>query len=222
VGCREDVLEIGAMTTLADLAADPLVAAHLPALRQAALLFGAPAIRSRATLGGNLATASPAADAPPPLLALDAVVVLSSRAGRREIPLASFFTSYRRTARDPGEMIESVRVPIPPAGTRQAFYKVGTRQAQSIAKAPLAGAARIDHGVVREIRLAAGSVAPTPILLRETAARILGRALTTAVVAEASGRAQQEVSPIDDVRSGEAYRRRVTGNLVARFLRSLL
>ena len=125
-----DTIDLGAATTVATLADDPTVDRYLPALAAAARLFGAPAIRNRATLGGNLASASPAADLPPPLLALGATVVLASAAGEREVPLEAFVTGYRQTMRRTDELIVAVRVPLPAPGTRQAFFKAGTRRAR--------------------------------------------------------------------------------------------
>lgn len=215
-----DTIELGAATTVATLAADPTVDRHLPSLAAAARLFGAPAIRNRATLGGNLAGASPAADLPPPLLALRAAVVLASASGEREVPLEAFVTGYRRTVRRTDELIVAVRVPLPAPGTRQAFFKAGTRRAQSIARASVAGAARVDAaGTLRAVCLAAGSVAPMPILLIETMRLLEGRSLGAVLIEEAEQRAAAEITPIEDVRSNVEYRRFVTGRLVAKFLR---
>jgi carbon-monoxide dehydrogenase small subunit/xanthine dehydrogenase small subunit len=220
VRVREGAIEIGGTTTVSTLAGDPNVARCLPALAEAARLFGAPAIRNRATLGGNLAGASPAADLPPPLLALGAVVVLASASGVREVPLEAFATGYRQTVRRIDELIVAVRVPLPAPDTRQAFFKAGTRRAQSIARASVAAAARVDAtGTLRAVRLAAGSVAPVPILLTETMRLLEGRRLDAALIDEADRLAASEVTPIEDVRSNIEYRRFVTGRLVARFLR---
>ncbi|MBM3287961.1 MAG: molybdopterin dehydrogenase, partial [Candidatus Eisenbacteria bacterium] len=216
------VIEIGAAVTFSSILDDPLIARHLPALRAAASLFGAVAIRNRATLGGNLASASPAADAPPVLAALGAAVVLAGPEGAREVPIESFFLGYRSTARRPDEMLVRVRVPLPEEGTRQAFFKVGTRRAQAIAKVSLACRARLDQGgVLRNVRLAAGSVAPTVLALARTQAALEGKTLTPGLIREAALIASFEVSPIDDVRSTARYRSTVTGRLLARFLEEL-
>lgn len=214
---------IGAGVVVSRLLEDPLVARHAPALREAASLFGAPAIRNRATVGGNLMSASPAADLPPVLLALEAVAVLVDARRRREVPLADFFPAYRRTARQPGEILHSVRIPIPRPASRQGFFKVGTRRAQAIAKVSLAASLELEgRGVIRRPRLAAGSVAPVPLLLGETSRWLEGRPLSRETAAEAESRAASEVRPIDDVRSNAAYRRAVTGRLVRRFLEDQL
>lgn len=216
---RDGVVEIGAGVTLGRLVADPIVRDSFPALARASELFGAVAIRSRATLGGNLMTASPAADSPPVLAALDSIAVLASSAGRREVPIRSFFPAYRKTAARSDEILLRVVVPVPPEGTRQAFHKVGTRRAQSIAKVSLACRARLDDaGVLRDVRLVAGSVAPTVFILKETEKLLEGQKISPDLIREAVDTATREVRPIDDVRSTESYRRTIAGRLVGRFL----
>jgi xanthine dehydrogenase small subunit len=227
---REDgALTIGATVCFSAIAGHADVRAHFPALAEAAAQIGAVAIQNRATLGGNLMTASPAADAPPVLLALGASAVLASSAGARvqtrAVPVAEFYSGYRRSVRRPEELLIGVRVPMPAPGTQQAFYKVGPRQAQSIAKVSLAASARLEDGLVlRDVRLAAGSVAPTVVALTRTQAFVEGRSLgpqdAAGVIAQAEAIAAGEVAPIDDVRSTAEYRRAVLGGLVGRFLRA--
>jgi xanthine dehydrogenase small subunit len=215
----DDHLEIGACVTLLHLSLDPDVARYAPALRQSALLFGAPAIRNRATVGGNVMSASPAADLPPVFIALDAAARLASVRGVRDVPMSEFYPGYRRTAIQPDEILVAIRIPLACENLRQAFHKVGTRRAQSIAKASLAAAISLDdRGFVRRIRLAAGSVAPTPILLAATCAAMNGRLLDADAIRDAASIARDEVEPIDDVRSTSRYRRTVIGRLVRRFL----
>jgi len=216
-------LVIGAATPYADLLRDPDVARDLPCLREAVRTVGAPAIQSLGTLGGNLVNGSPGADAVPPLLALGARVRLVSTAGVREVAADVFFTGYRATVRHADELVAAVVVPVPAAGTRQSFRKAGTRRAQAIAKVNLAACARVEDGALREVRLAAGSVGPTVVLLREAMAILEGGRVADLerLARAAAAAARDEVAPIDDVRSTEEYRREVTGNLVARFVTSL-
>ncbi len=229
LGIREQDgwLEIGAATTFAEVARSPAITAVLPALATAAAGVGSPAIRNRATLGGNLVTASPCADSAPPLLALGARVVLISLRGRRELPLPAFITGYRRTALCRDELLATVRIPRPAADLRQTYRKVGARRAQAIAKLSLAACARRDpDGRLREVRLAAGSVAPAPLLLAGTMSLLEGRRLmpesVDGLAAAAAAAAAAEVQPITDLRSTAEYRRVVTARLVARFLRELV
>ena len=201
--------------------------AAFPALAQAAGQIGGWQIQNRATLGGNLANASPAGDSLPVLLALDATVVLASVRGLREIPYDGFHAGYRKTALQPGEIVARIRLPLPPAGTVQAFRKVGTREAQAISKVVVAMAGRIEDGRIAEIRLAAGSVAPTPIRLRAAEDAVRGQAPGSdaahiADIADIAGReAAGAVTPIDDVRSTAEYRRFALERVVRRMVLEL-
>lgn len=207
-------IEIGATTTFTEIGRSPVVRAAFPALAEAAGQVGGWQIQNRATLGGNIANASPAGDSLPVLLALDAVVIAAGAGGPREIPYASFHTGYRETALQPGEIVARVRLPLPPEGSVQAFRKVGTREAQAISKVVVALVARIADGRIAELRLAAGSVAPTPVLLKTSV-----QGLEIVEAAERAGReAASGVQPIDDVRSTADYRRFALERVVRRMV----
>lgn len=211
-------IEIGAVTSFTEIRRSPIVRASFPSLAEAAGLIGGWQIQNRATLGGNMANASPAGDSLPVLLALDATVKIAGATGPREIPYTAFHTGYRKTALQPGEIIASVRLPTPPAGTVQAFRKVGTREAQSISKVVVALAARIVDGRIADLRLAAGSVAATPVRLR-SAEEAVRRMAPGPEAADRAGRAAAEaVTPIDDVRSTADYRRFALERVVRRML----
>lgn len=201
-GIRETTgaIEIGAGVSYTDIIRSPLVRRHAPALVGASRTIGASQIQNRGTLGGNLGNASPAGDTLPVLLAADATVVTD----RREIPIAGFFTGYRKTALAAGELIVAVRLPAD--GRRVAFRKVGTRAAQAISKVVMA--------VCREpARVAVGSVAEVP-LRAAGAEAALARGDTGGAIAAIA----QDVRPIDDVRSTAEYRRAVTQRVFARLL----
>jgi CO/xanthine dehydrogenase FAD-binding subunit len=214
-------LEIGATTTFTELARSAVVAVRFPALAAAARQVGGWQIQNRGTLGGNLANASPAGDTLPVLLALDAVVVAVGPGGRREIPCRDFHVGYRRTALEPSEILAWVSLPDPPAGALQAFRKVGTREAQAISKVVVAMVARVAEGRIAELRLAAGSVAPTPIRLPRAEAAASGLPPGPEAAERAGRAAAGEVAPIDDVRSTAAYRRWVLGRVVRRMVLGL-
>ena len=223
-------LRIGATATFDAIRAHPQVRGLCPAVSAMAATIGAPAIQNRATLGGNLASASPAADAPPILMALGASVQLGSASGTRELPLETFFTGYRQTQRRPDELILAIEIPIPGTGrsdgSHQAFYKVGTRRAQAISKLSLGAWGQMDpNGRLVEFRLAAGSVAPTPLALSQLAERLRGRVLAPdtlpAMKEELIAAVTSAIAPISDVRSSAAYRATVLGRLVHRFLEDL-
>ncbi|MEO6196086.1 MAG: xanthine dehydrogenase family protein subunit M [Thermoanaerobaculia bacterium] len=214
-------LEIGATTSFSEIRGSAAVRAAFPILAEAAALVGGWQIQNRATLGGNMANASPAGDSLPVLLALDAIVVAAGAGGRREIPYAGFHTGYRQTALRPGEIVARVRLPYLLAGAFQAFRKVGTREAQSISKVVLALAGRIEGGRIAELRLAAGSVAATPVRLRATEEAMRGLPPNPETADLAGREAAREVTPIDDVRSTAEYRRFALERVVRRLMLTL-
>lgn len=210
------VLEIGAATTLTDLLESATVAARLPLLHQAVRQLGSPLVRNQATLGGNICTASPAGDTLPALYALGAQAVLMSRDAERILDVAEFITGPGRTVLEPGEILARVRIPLPEPDAMQHFEKVGRRQALAISVASLAAVLHLEDDIIRDIRLAFGSVAPTVLRCAEAESWLTGRALTAASLRHAAGLVRAAVRPIDDVRATADYRRQVAGNLILR------
>lgn len=204
---REGYLEIGATTTFSEIGRDAEVGRRFPALAAAAGVVGGWQIQNRATLGGNMANASPAGDSLPVLLALDAEVVLLGAEGQRTLAYRDFHTGYRQTLLEPGEIVGWIRLPDPPPGSRQIFRKVGTRRAQAISKIVVALVGRLEDGAIRDYRLGAGSVAPTPVRLGAVEEAMIGRPLDEAAAREGGRLAAAAVEPIDDVRSTAEYRR---------------
>jgi CO/xanthine dehydrogenase FAD-binding subunit len=218
----EGGLEIGAGVTFDELRRHPEVVRRFPALAAAAGEVGGWQIQTRATLGGNVANASPAGDSLPVLLAFEATVVLAGPDGEREVPYDRFHVGYRRTALGPGELIVRLRLPDPPAGGRQAFRKVGTRAAQAISKVVVCGVGRVGgDGRIDHLRLAAGSVAATPVRLRAAEAVGEGGAWGDELASAIGRAARGEVTPIDDVRSTAAYRSAVLDRVVRRLVLDL-
>jgi xanthine dehydrogenase small subunit len=180
-------------------------------------LFASPPIRNRATLGGNLATASPIGDAAPLLLALDASVHVAGPGGRRTLPLSSFFTGYRQTALRPGEMLTTIEIPRPfPEFVR--FYKVAKRRLDDISTVA-AGMAldRDTAGRVRRARFAFGGVAPVTVRIEEAERSVIGHAWSEAAVERVQQILDRVLSPISDHRGSTAYRREVSKSLVEKF-----
>ena len=211
-------LVMGALTTYTEIRNSELVLGNLPALAECAATIGAAQIQNRGTIGGNIVNASPAGDTLPVLLAADAEIVLRSSADERAVPAHDFWPSYRTTARKPDELVTGVRIPLP-AGREVRFRKVGTRRAQAISKVVMALAWREDGGVWRNVRVAIGSVAPTPIRARETERVLEGAAPRETTADHAATAIASEVHPIDDVRSTADYRRVVTARILHRMLR---
>jgi CO/xanthine dehydrogenase FAD-binding subunit len=180
---------------------------------------GAVQIQNRGTVGGNIANASPAGDSLPLWLALDATFVVASLSAERRVPAGEFWLGYRRTALAPDEIL--IAVELPPLRGQLAYRKVGTRQAQAISKVVLGARLAVEGGGVVEARVAFGSVAPTPVRCPTVEAALVGRVLTPGVVDEAVYAVAGDIAPIDDVRSEAAYRGRVAGALVRRWLEQL-
>jgi xanthine dehydrogenase small subunit len=181
-------------------------------------LFASPPLRNRATLGGNLATASPIGDGAPVLLALDAEVHLASPRGRRSMPLTSFFTSYRRTALAPDELIAAIEIPKPlPEFVR--FYKIAKRRMDDISTVAAAMAIDWDKsGKIARARFAFGGVAAVPMRAFAAEQSIIGRRWNEAAVERAQAALEKALDPISDHRGSAGYRMAVAKSLVAKFL----
>ncbi len=211
-------LSIGAGVTVARLLRSAEVRQAAPLLWQAADRFASPLVRSRATVGGNLCNASPAADLALALLASDAEVTLASRGGPRTLSVEEFILGPGKTALSPGEALLGVRVPARGRERFCRFEKSGSRPALEISVAAVAVALDFDGDAVVEPRLAYGAVAPTPLRGRGAEAAIAGRALSPSVIDDAVRAAVAEIRPIDDVRASALYRRRLVAALVRRCL----
>jgi carbon-monoxide dehydrogenase medium subunit len=211
-------VSIGALTTYTELRHSPVIRARLPALAEAAATIGAAQIQNRGTIGGNVCNASPAGDTLPVLLAVDAAFDLGSARDARTVAASAFWVAYRQTALRPDELLLRIRFPVERARHTR-FRKVGTRQAQAISKVVMALSYREEGGAWQDVRLALGSLAPTPIRARATEALLEGTAPVEDVAERAAARLAAEVSPIDDVRSSADYRRVVSARILHRLLR---
>jgi len=213
----DDATRIGGGATVGELRASPLVRGRLPALGAAARDFADFLTRNKATLGGNLANASPGADLVVPLLALDAAVVLAGPGGERTVPLDDFLLGPRRTVARPGELIRQVVVAR--HGGRQAWYKLGLKQGGAIAVVSVATWLALDAaGHVTEARIALGAVAPRPFRPRAAEAELVGAPLDPHRIGRAADLAAAAARPISDVRGGADYRTAMVRALVARCL----
>ena len=216
---ESNALVLGALTTYAEMRRSPLVAEFLPAFAEAAATIGAAQIQNRGTLGGNVMNASPAGDMLPLLLACDAQLVAGTAAGERSIPASAFWPSYRRTALEPTELLLRLSIPLP-TGRQLRYRKVGTRRAQAISKVVMALAWQADGDESwRDVHLALGSVAPTPVRAPATEAVLEGAEPSEAIADRAASTLAGELSPIDDVRSSADYRRAVAARAFHRLLR---
>lgn len=221
VEVHSDRVSIGAGSTFRDLRADATITAEFPLLAKAASWIGAIANQTRATLGGNLVNGSPAADSSPALLVYDAELELISVRGTRLVQYSEFHTGYKTNLLAPDELLLAIHLPRRFTQYRQYLRKVGTRRAMAIAKVALAGTALLEGAVVKDIRLAAASLAPFPARLPRAEDAIRGGAVSSERIRTACAALQGEIAPIDDIRSTAEYRSRVAANLLQEFLTSL-
>jgi len=212
---------IGAGCTYTDLRKNPLVEREFPLLVQAASWTGSIANQNRGTLGGNIVNASPAADSLPALMVYEAELLLASVRGTRRVPYVEFHTGYKQTKLAADEIIRAIALQPRFSGYHGYSRKVGTRNAQAIAKLCLAGLGKISGAEIGDVRLAIGSMAVTPVRLRRTEEALLGKPYSAALMSEARQVMETEVAPIDDIRSSALYRLHVAGNLLQEFLEGL-
>jgi carbon-monoxide dehydrogenase medium subunit len=212
VAADDLAVTIGAMTTIAEIAAHPFIRANYRALAEACDAFSTTQVATMGTLGGNIANASPAADTAPALLAFGAEVSIYGPSGERRVPVGEFFVGPGRSALARGELVTAVWLPRPATSmgmaTRSAFLKMG-RVAADIAKANAAVLVTRDGEFIAEVRLAFGAVGPTPLRAPKAEELLRGKRFSAELLAEAAALAAQEVSPIDDVRSQAWYRREI-------------
>ena len=215
----DEMVFVGSGVTIGEILRDPSIAKYGLCLRQAGLTFANPLIANRATLGGNLADASPAADMAPPLIALGASVELISSKGKRIVPIEDFFIGVRKTALQPGELINAVRWPLPPAVSVTTYYKLGLRKADAISVVTAAIYLEGDsNGKCAQARIAMGSVAPKPLRVPTAEAVLKGEKLTDEAISKAAQLAFEASSPISDIRASGEYRREMVKVLVSRLL----
>lgn len=218
VDVLRDEIRIGAGCTYTDLRKHEVVSGEFSLLSSAASWTGGIANQNRGTIGGNIVNASPAADSLPALLVYEAELILVSARGERRVPYNSFHVDYRRTRLASNELIRAVCLKRGFSGYYAHARKVGARNAQAIAKVCLASLGRLADGVIEDIRLAMGSVAPVPLRLPATERILKGRRIDPTLMEQARASAAAEIRPIDDIRSTARYRAAVAGNLVAEFL----
>jgi xanthine dehydrogenase iron-sulfur cluster and FAD-binding subunit A len=221
IGLMDGMVSLGALTTHNDVVASPLCRQRALPLTQACWEVGAPQIRTRGTIAGNLITASPANDTITPLVALDAEIALLSVGGERVLPLDDFYLGVRRTALASDELLHEIRFPAMRENQRGRFVKLGLRRAQAISVIDAAVVLTFDGLTVTQARIALGSLAPTIVRARTAEDFLTGKTLTTEICSEAATLACAAVAPIDDIRGTATYRLQTLHNLLARTLEDL-
>jgi CO/xanthine dehydrogenase FAD-binding subunit len=220
---EEGFISVGALTTMSELAASETIRKWAPALASAALQMGNPLVRNRATLGGNLADASPAADSAPPLLALEAVIHTVQREGeKREIPVDRFFEGPHRTVLGGEELLTGVSFPKPKDPSKSAYIKLGLRNASAISVVSLALSLDVEGSVCSKARVALGSVAPTPMRAYGVEKTLQGKEVDDKIIETCAALIRQEISPISDIRASAEYRRWTASVLFQRAIRTAM
>jgi xanthine dehydrogenase molybdopterin binding subunit/xanthine dehydrogenase small subunit len=218
IKCAKSEWQIGAAVTLTRI--NEMLGAEYPEIADMLYLFGSRQIRNRATMGGNLVTASPIGDSAPILLALDARLVLASAKGERAASIDEFFVAYRKTALQAGEILKTIVIPriVDPAMSRRKFYKVSKRREMDISTVAGSFAIQLDKsGAVASARLAFGGVAAMPARAKKTETVLLGKKWNEATLREASPILEREFTPISDVRGSATYRQRLIVDLLRKF-----
>jgi CO/xanthine dehydrogenase FAD-binding subunit len=222
IAAKGGEIRIGATTTVSEIRRSAVLADIAPVLVQAAERFASEQIRNAASVGGNICNASPAGDMIPPLLVLGAAVELACWQGgavqTRRVPLEQFFVRPGRTVMRAEELLTAVVFDRPQADFVARFRKSGPRPALEISTVSVALGARVVGGRLSDVRVAMGSVAPTPLRARHVEAALEGKPLDAATIAAAVAATAQDAKPIDDVRASAWYR----GHLVKVFVEEVL
>ncbi|MBW1933558.1 MAG: xanthine dehydrogenase family protein subunit M [Deltaproteobacteria bacterium] len=211
---------IGALTTISDISQHPELAQKFPLLQEAARNLGSFQIRNVATIGGNLCNCSPSADMALPLLVLEAKLKLQRPQGTRLISVEELFKGPGKTCLYPDEILTDILLNHPRQNAKSIFLKKG-RVKMDLALASLAVLLETEEEKCLKARLAAGSVAPVPLRLKEVEAMLEGKVLTEDLIEEAQELAMKVITPISDVRASRQYRRQILAVLVRRTLEKL-
>jgi carbon-monoxide dehydrogenase medium subunit len=209
-------LNIGVLTNVADIANSPLVKSKFSILAQAAGMLGTPTIRNQATLGGNLCNAAPSADTAPSLMVLGAMAKIVGAASEKIIPLENFFTGPGQTILEHGHLLTGIQIPNLSPHSGGAYLKQTRRQGADLAVVGVAALVVMDGEIVRDVKIALGAVAPTPIRAKRAEAILRGHRIDDKRLEESSQAAMHEAKPIDDVRGSADYRRTLVAVLVKR------
>lgn len=216
-------VEIGAGTTHSMISSSELLSRYAPALVEAVRTIGCPQTRTRGTLGGNLVNASPAADTVPPLLVLDAILILQSVAGIKEVPLRDFFTGPGRTILNPAEIIVSVRFPVPEGKWGSQFVKLGKRKGMAISVASAAVFVHLDEdNAIDSFRIAYGSLAPTPVRGYSVEKCFIKSHADRKQIQQAAQKCIEDINPISDIRATGDYRIQAAKVLTERIIQNSL
>jgi len=216
---KDNTVYIGAGTTMEEMKHSPLINQLFPNMKGYLNLVSSTIMRNRATLAGNIVNASPIGDLTIILLALKADLCLVKGTEKRELPLKKFFKGYKKLDMKKGEIIETIKFPVPEVGSRFHFEKVSRRRYLDIASCNTAISIKTDGNIIKDIHLSAGGVAPIPLFLEKTCAFLKGKEIRDKILGKAVKVMEQEISPISDVRGSAEYKTLLLRNLIlAHFL----
>ncbi len=218
---EDNLIHLGPLVTHNHCVESRLLRARAYPLARAAWEVGAPQIRNRGTIAGNLITASPANDTITPLVALDASVTLQSTRGSRIVALKDFYTGVRKTVMQPDEMLVDISFPAMTSSAHGTFIKLALRRAQAISLIDVALILDLEADTVKSAAIALGAVAPTIIRAREAESYLVGKPLTDEVLEQAARLTMNACKPIDDLRSSAAYRSEMVRVCTLRGLKSV-
>jgi CO/xanthine dehydrogenase FAD-binding subunit len=216
-------MEIGAMVTHAQLEKSEDIKKYYPVLSQAAADIGSPQIRNRGTIGGNIVNASPAGDLLAPLMAYKTKFKLLSTQGEKIVPAEEFFIGPKKTILEPAQLLTRIILPLPSEKTYGCWIKVGKRKALIIATITLALVVEMteDNKTVKDVRICLGSVAPTPIEIKEIRKKMVGKNFNQLDFAELGQIVEDKISPIDDIRGTREYRKDVAKEIMINALEEI-
>jgi CO/xanthine dehydrogenase FAD-binding subunit len=216
-------IRLGALTTISEITVSKVIQRVLPILSEASGQLGNPLVRNRATIGGNLANASPAADTAVPLLALGAVVITERFGSKpKEIPVDRFFLGPNQTVLKRDEIIREIVFPKREGDVRMAYFKLGLRSAMAISLVSLAIVAEFDEEELKEVRIGVGAVGPRPMRAYRVEEALSGKKVTRGLIEACCQMVKEEVSPISDIRGSAEYRRLTTSVLLKRGIEKVL
>ena len=220
---EEGTISIGALTTIMEVSSSRIIRKQGPILSFAAGRLGNPLTRNRATIGGNLADASPAADMAPPLLAMEALLLTERPAGKgRKIPIDQFFLGPNKTVLEEDEIITRITFPIPKDPSKGSLIKLGLRNSMAISVVSIGVMLEMEDKVCKKARVALGSVAPKPIRAYRVEERLEGGEVDQEVIQECSDIVSGVISPISDIRASAEYRKLVASVLLKRTIQEAL
>jgi len=220
---NKNQMEIGAMATHAQLEKSQDIKKYYPVLSQAAADIGSPQIRNRGTIGGNIVNASPAGDLLAPLMAYDAQFKLLSTQGEKLVSAEEFFIGPKKTILEPAQLLTRIILPLPSERTYGSWIKIGKRKALAIATITLALVVKMveDNKTIKDVRTCLGSVAPTPIKIKEIRKKMVGKNFNQLDFAELGQIVEDKISPIDDIRGTREYRKDVAKEIMINALEEI-